>query len=121
VSDAQWLCQLLELGLLSASFVPPKPVRELRELTRRRRTLVRDRAQEANRLHKALEDTRVKLDCESRRHSRRVRPRDDRQAARRGARTAKLAGLAKGRMRGREPGVDRGVRGVPARRSERPF
>jgi transposase len=43
--------------------VPPKPIRELRELTRRRRTLVRERAQEANRLHKALENTGIKLDC----------------------------------------------------------
>jgi transposase len=63
VADAVWLCQLLEFGLLAASFVAPKPVRELRELTRRRRTLVRDRAREINRLHKALEDTGIKLDC----------------------------------------------------------
>ena len=63
VSDAVWLCQLLEFGLLRASFVPPKAVRELRELTRRRRTLVRERAQEANRLHKTLQDTGIKLDC----------------------------------------------------------
>ncbi len=63
VADAAWLCQLLEFGLLRSSFVPPKPVRELRELTRRRRTLVRERAQEANRLHKTLEDTGIKLDC----------------------------------------------------------
>jgi transposase len=63
VGDAQWLCRLLECGLLRGSFVPPKPVRELRELTRRRRTLVRERAQEANRLHKSLEDTGIKLDC----------------------------------------------------------
>ena len=63
VGDAVWLCQLLEFGLLRASLVPPKPVRELRELTRRRRTLVRERAQEVNRLHKALEDTGIKLDC----------------------------------------------------------
>jgi transposase len=63
VGDSQWLCQLLEFGLLRASFVAPKPVRELRELTRRRRTLVRERAQEVNRLHKTLEDTGIKLDC----------------------------------------------------------
>ena len=63
VGDAQWLCRLLECGLLRASFVPPKPVRELRELTRRRKTLVRERAQEVNRLHKTLEDTGIKLDC----------------------------------------------------------
>ena len=62
VSDAVWLCQLLEFGLLRASFVPPPAVRELRELTRRRRTLVRERAQEANRLHKTLQDTGIKLD-----------------------------------------------------------
>src|SRR5450755_176850 len=63
VGDSQWLCRLLECGLLRGSFVPPKPVRELRELTRRRRTLVRDRSQETNRLHKALEATGIKLDC----------------------------------------------------------
>jgi transposase len=63
VCDSAWLCQLLECGLLSASFVPPKPVRGLRELTRRRKTLVRERSQEVNRLHKTLEDTGVKLDC----------------------------------------------------------
>ena len=63
VGDAQWLCRLLECGLLKASFVPPKTVRELRELTRRRKTLVRDRQREAGRLHKTLEDTGIKLDC----------------------------------------------------------
>ena len=42
--DAQWLCQLLECGLLSASFVPPKPIRELRDLTRYRKSLIAERA-----------------------------------------------------------------------------
>ena len=63
VGDSEWLCRLLECGLLRGSFVPPKPVRELRELTRRRKTLVRDRQREAGRLHKTLEDTGIKLDC----------------------------------------------------------
>ena len=54
--DAQWLCQLLECGLLRASFVPPKPIRELRDLTRYRKALIRERASEANRLQKTLED-----------------------------------------------------------------
>ena len=63
VSDAAWLCQLLEAGLLRASFVPPKPIRELRSLTRYRKAQVQERQREANRLHKALEDTGVKLDC----------------------------------------------------------
>jgi transposase len=63
VSDAAWLCQLAEAGLLKASFVPPKPIRALRNLTRYRKTQIAERAREANRLHKALEDTGIKLDC----------------------------------------------------------
>jgi transposase len=63
VSDAGWLCQLAEAGLLRASFVPPKPIRALRNLTRYRKTQIQERAREANRLHKALEDTGIKLDC----------------------------------------------------------
>src|SRR5881275_1228742 len=61
VKDAQWLCQLLEHGLLSSSFVPPKPIRELRDLTRYRKSLVWERAHEANRLQKVLEDANIKL------------------------------------------------------------
>jgi transposase len=63
VADAEWLCQLAEAGLLKASFVPPKPIRALRNLTRYRKTQIAERAREANRLHKALEDTGIKLDC----------------------------------------------------------
>ncbi len=63
VSDAVWLCQLAEAGLLKASFVPPKPIRALRNLTRYRKTQIGERQREANRLHKALEDTGIKLDC----------------------------------------------------------
>jgi len=63
VCDAAWLCRLLEAGLLKASFVPPKPIRSLRNLTRYRKTQIQERAREANRLHKALEDTGIKLDC----------------------------------------------------------
>jgi len=63
VSDAVWLCQLAEAGLLRASFVPPKPIRDLRQLTRYRKAQISERQREANRLHKALEDTGIKLDC----------------------------------------------------------
>jgi transposase len=63
ISDAQWLCQLMEAGLLRGSFVPPKPQRQLRTLTRYRKTQILERQREANRLHKALEDTGIKLDC----------------------------------------------------------
>jgi transposase len=63
VSDAAWICQLMEAGLLRGSFVPPKPQRALRTLTRYRKTQIQERQREANRLHKALEDTGIKLDC----------------------------------------------------------
>jgi len=63
VKDAQWLCQLLEAGLLRPSFVPPKPIRTLRNLTRYRKTQINDRQRESSRLHKILEDTGIKLGC----------------------------------------------------------
>ena len=63
VSDAAWLCQLLEAGLLARSFVPPKPIRALRNLTRYRKAQIAERQREANRLHKLLEDAGIKLDC----------------------------------------------------------
>lgn len=52
---------MLQHGLLRASFVPPRPQRELRELTRYRSSLVADRARLVNRIHKVLEDTNIKL------------------------------------------------------------
>ena len=63
VSDSAWLAQLAEAGLLRASFVPPKPIRALRNLTRYRKTQIEERQREANRMHKILEDTGIKLDC----------------------------------------------------------
>jgi transposase len=59
--DAQWIAELLQHGLLRASFVPPRPQRELRELTRYRSKLVEERARLVNRMHKVLEDGNVKL------------------------------------------------------------
>ena len=56
VCDAAWLCQLGECGLLRASFVPPEPIRQLRDLTRYRSTLLGERTREAQRLEKELED-----------------------------------------------------------------
>jgi transposase len=63
VSDAQWLCQLLERGLPKGSFLPPRPIRELRDLTRYRKSLIRERQREVNRLHELLEDAGIKLSC----------------------------------------------------------
>jgi transposase len=61
VRDAQWIAHLLQCGLLRSSFVPPRPQRELRDLTRQRAQLVGERTRVANRIHKTLEDTNVKL------------------------------------------------------------
>ena len=61
VKDAQWIAELLQHGLLRASFVPPRPQRELRELTRYRTKLVEERARLVNRIQKVLEDSNVKL------------------------------------------------------------
>jgi transposase len=60
--DAAWLAQLLECGLLRASFVPPREIARLRDLTRYRATVVAERAREAQRLQKLLEDAGIKLD-----------------------------------------------------------
>src|SRR3989441_11527782 len=61
VQDSAWICQLLEHGLVRASFVPPKPIRELRDLTRYRKTQIEERSREVQRLDKVLQDAGIKL------------------------------------------------------------
>jgi len=61
VRDCEWLADLLRHGLLRASFVPARPQRELRELTRYRTALVQERSAESNRLQKTLEGANIKL------------------------------------------------------------
>ncbi len=61
IKDAEWIADLLQHGLLRASFVPPRPQRELRDLTRYRSSLAADRARLVNRMQKVLEDTNIKL------------------------------------------------------------
>jgi transposase len=61
VRDAQWIADLLRHGLLRASFIPDRPQRELRDLTRYRTTLIHERANEVNRLQKVLEGANIKL------------------------------------------------------------
>jgi transposase len=61
VKDAEWIADLLQHGRLWASFVPPRPQRELRDLTRYRSSLAADRARLVNRIQKTLEDTNIKL------------------------------------------------------------
>lgn len=60
-SDADWLAELMQYGLLQASFIPPVGQRELRELTRYRTTFIRERATLVNRVQKVLESANIKL------------------------------------------------------------
>jgi transposase len=61
VSDAEWIAHLLQCGLLRGSFVPPRALRNLRDLTRHRAQLASEHTRVANRIHKLLEDTNIKL------------------------------------------------------------
>jgi transposase len=61
VNDAAWIADLLAHGLISASFVPPKPIQELRDLMRTRKQLVREVSQHSLRIQKTLEDANIKL------------------------------------------------------------
>jgi transposase len=61
VKDAEWICQLVEYGLVRPSFVPPKEIRELRNLTRYRKRQIEERAEEVQRLEKVLQEAGIKL------------------------------------------------------------
>ena len=61
IKDSEWLAELLQHGLLRGSFVPPTPVRDLRDLNRNRAILVQQRATVSNRIEKVPEDANIKL------------------------------------------------------------
>jgi transposase len=61
VADAAWICQLIGHGLVRPSFVPPQPIRELRNLTRYRKAQIEERTRETQRLDKVLQDAGIKL------------------------------------------------------------
>jgi len=61
VKDAEWIAQLMQLGLLERSFIPDVEQRDLRDLTRYRKRLIEEKSTAANRLHKILEDANIKL------------------------------------------------------------
>jgi transposase len=61
VKDCEWLADLLAHGLIRASFIPPPEIRALRDLTRHRKSLLRDRVAAVNRVHKLLESSNIKL------------------------------------------------------------
>jgi transposase len=105
VKDSEWLADLLRHGLLRPSFIPPQPIRILRDLTRYRKSLVELRTQEINRLHKVLETANLKLGAvasnvvgvSGRRMLRAVEAGE--------ADPATLAELAKGRLREKLPAL----------------
>jgi transposase len=103
VSDAEWIAQLLQCGLLRGSFVPKRELRELRDLTRFRAQLASEQTRLANRIHKVLEDANIKLGAvasdvlgKSGRAMLRALIRGERQPH-------KLADLAEGRLRAKIP------------------
>src|SRR5262245_42494646 len=111
VKDCEWIADLLRHGLLRASFVPDRPHRELRELTRYRTTLVRERSAEHSRIQKALEGAGIKLgDVASNVLGRSGRQMLDGLVAGTDNPTV-LAELAKGSLRGKRAQLERALTG----------
>jgi transposase len=111
VCDAQWLCQLVEHGLVKPSFVPPPPIRELRDLTRYRRSLIQEQARERQRVDKVLQDAGIKLSSEAT-DVLGVSAREMLDQLVAGERDVeKLADLARGRMRSKIPALQEALRG----------
>jgi transposase len=111
VKDAEWIAELLRHGLVHASFVPDRPQRELRELTRYRTSLIRERAAEVNRLHKTLEGANIKLGAVAT-DLLGASGRAMLQALADGATdTRQMADLAKGRMRSKRTELERSLHG----------
>jgi len=103
VKDCEWIAQLLQCGLLRSSFVPARAQRELRELTRHRTKLVQQHSAVVNRLHAVLQDANVKLSSVAT-DIVGVSGREMIAALQAGENDpAKLAELARGRLRGKIP------------------
>lgn len=111
VKDCQWICRLVEYGLVRPSFVPPRDIRQLRDLTRYRTETVRDRARDVNRLAMFLEDSGIKLSSVvSDITGRSARAMLDALVA--GERDPQvLAGLALGKLQGKAPLLARALTG----------
>ena len=111
VRDCEWLAELLRHGLLRPSFVPAKPHRELRELTRYRSALIHERTREVNRLQKVLEGANIKLGAVAS-DVLGASGREMLAALVAGTTdTAALADLAKGTLRHKIPDLERALRG----------
>ncbi len=111
VKDAEWIADLLRLGLLQASFIPDRPQRELRELTRYRTSLLQERSAEVNRLQKTLEGANIKLSSVA--TDIMGKSGRDMLAALVAGRTdaAALAQLARGKLREKLPQLEKALRG----------
>jgi transposase len=111
VKDAEWIAQLVEHGLVRSSFVPPKPIRELRNLTRYRKAQIEERTREAQRLDKILQDAGVKLSSVATKILG-VSGRAMLKALVEGTRDPEiLAELAKGRLRAKIPALKEALTG----------
>jgi transposase len=111
VSDCQWLAQLLQYGLLKASFIAPRWQRELRDLTRERTQLTDEQTRVANRIHKVLEDANIKLGSVAT-DILGVSGQDILQGLMAGEQEAEsLAERARGRLRDKIPELRRALRG----------
>jgi transposase len=111
VKDAEWLADLLRHGLLQGSFIPPRPQRDLRDLTRQRMNLVQDRVTVVNRRQKVLEWANIKLTSVATDVTG-VSARAMLEAILQGQVDSQtLAGLARGRMRSKLPELERALTG----------
>ena len=111
VKDAEWIADLLRHGLLRASFIPDRPQRELRELTRYRTSLVRERAAEVSRVQKVLEGANIKLAAVAKDITG-VSGRDMLAALLAGSTdAAAMAKFARGRMREKIPQLEKALAG----------
>jgi transposase len=112
VRDCEWIADLLRHGLLHASFIPERPQRELRELTRYRASLVHERAAEVNRVQKVLEGANIKLAAVAT-DIMGVSGRDMLAALIEGtADAATMAQFARGRMREKIPQLEQALAGT---------
>lgn len=111
VKDSEWIAQLLQHGLLRPSFIPPRPTRELRDLTRQRTQLVGEKTAVANRIQKTLEDANIKLGSVAS-NVLGVSGRDMIEAIIRGEfDPVKLADLARRKLRGKIPQLQQALHG----------
>jgi transposase len=110
--DSEWLAELMVHGLLKPSFIPPKPQRALRELTRYRTKLVQERSRTVNRVHKLLEGANIKLSSVAS---------DIMGVSARAMLAAicegrlppyRMARLAKGRLRNKIPALEKALTGI---------